>query len=435
MSDEILSRCLEVGLINVGGDDNKLAKLSESVEDVVALLSKSPSKTAVFTIVAVDPNVPANDPALLEVYSLIKNRWTTIANTYSSTPIAVIRCVLLAALVRSARQSELQAIVFVNVARNTLPNVEAGPEGSIWLEAVAELERKVDARAVAEWATPETIKLPALSYKAPDTVVIPVPTITIDQAALQVAIVKASGPTNQHGNDQNPYWMHNNPQQWIPEFSKRMSQGLVNAIENAENGDTKEIDLGPVLTTLAKAVSIHMQTALTSFSNATAGLQRRTNLLWWKESLYSSSAQVSYRTLPPFMAAALMALDLHTQVPTFSPASVSAFLDETIGVLTVGLAAAERPTIEVVRETIENQSLGPLRAAALTYAPELVGRGLLLAVLGHMQSDAVIDQATFERFCGPCASTSVTPRAWGTMLYRELQAGRAGVSRGKSEGK
>ena len=32
-------------------------------------------------------------------------------------------------------------------------------------------------------------------------------------------------------------------------------------------------------------------------SGATAGLQRRTNLIWWKETLYSPSARVSYRSM------------------------------------------------------------------------------------------------------------------------------------------
>ena len=70
------------------------------------------------------------------------------------------------------------------------------------------------------------------------------------------------------------------------------------------------VDLSEPLSSLAKSVSTHVEAALASFSGATAGLQRRTNLLWWKEALYSPSAHESYLAMPVFQASALMALDL-----------------------------------------------------------------------------------------------------------------------------
>ena len=74
-----------------------------------------------------------------------------------------------------------------------------------------------------------------------------------------------------------------------------------------------------------------MDATLKAVSGATAGLQRRTNLIWWKkEHSIRRALEFSYRSMTPSAAAALMAFDLHQQVPTFSPASVTAFLQEAV---------------------------------------------------------------------------------------------------------
>ena len=93
---------------------------------------------------------------------------------------------------------------------------------------------------------------------------------------------------------------------------------------------SKEVDLPAFTTETARAISDHLTKTLQAVSTASAGLQRRTNLLWWKEALFSPSARISYRELSPTDAAVLMAFDMHQQIPTFSPASVAAFLRETV---------------------------------------------------------------------------------------------------------
>jgi hypothetical protein len=57
------------------------------------------------------------------------------------------------------------------------------------------------------------------------------------------------------------------------------------------------VDLSEPLKNLASAVSIHVDNTLQAVSGATAGLQRRTSLIWWKETLYSPSVQRSYRDI------------------------------------------------------------------------------------------------------------------------------------------
>ena len=424
MDDEILLRFLAIGVIDVGGDDTKLEKLRATVADLSSALKAAPSKASSYTMVAADPAVDATDPTIQEAMSALKKNWTTVANTFSATPITVIRAMLLDAVVQCSRQDDSIAVAFVNSARNTLPHLESGNEQPIWEDAVAEIEVKVDARAEAEWATPEMISINPLSYKSPSEIAVTAKKWSADRETLTTAIQGATSPTV--GSWPNQYFPHNYPEQWAAEFASRLSTILGNTIEEAvTEARIEPIDLGTPLTTLAKAVSTHVENALAAFSGATAGLQRRTNLLWWKEALYSTSARASYRDLPIFSAAALMALDLIEQVPTYSPASVAAFLSEAILQLPAVAKTENETVLALVADALKSTAMAPLRDAAAQLVPAAEGRGPLLSVIGHTKEAASLDAATLRRLCGVGAEVVFSPPAWGAWLYRELQAARA----------
>lgn len=164
---------------------------------------------------------------------------------------------------------------------------------------------------------------------------------------------------------------------------------------------------------------------LKAVSDATTGLQRRTNLIWWKEALFSPSARISYRELPPSCAAALMAYDLHCQVPLFSPASVSAFLHESVLRLPSLNGQARFPISRLLQEARDAGDLAPLRAAAAESAAMRLGRGPVLAFLGEQPSRTAPDETEFRARTGVSAATELTIPQWATWLFREMQAIRA----------
>ncbi|MGI4765219.1 MAG: GTPase-associated system all-helical protein GASH, partial [Janthinobacterium lividum] len=211
------------------------------------------------------------------------------------------------------------------------------------------------------------------------------------------------------------------------EFGSKLGVALSDALEATSVGSELEpIDVAPPLKALAQAVSVHVEKALAAFGGATAGLQRRTNLLWWKEALYSPSAHASYRDLPAFEAAGLMALDLHGLVPVYSPASVSAFLDESIRLLPASAGASE-PVLTLVSEARISDAMAPLRKIAALMVSPATGRGPLLSLIGHVGTPGVLDEPSLRLFGGLGVETALSPSAWGTWLFRELQAARAVV--------
>jgi len=424
MSDQILLNFLSAGLIDVGGDDAKLKKLQETASDLASALKQTPSKTSSFALIAFDPASPEDDPVIAEVCNALKVRWPTYINTFSGTPMLVLRALLLDALVQAANDEKV-GVAFVASARNVLPFVEAGNEQKIWAEAVLEIESRVDARAEAEWATPDSINAPDLKYTAPPTVELPSQTLTINTESLTAALSAAAAPSGT-GPNKNRYWAHGDPQNWANDFGRLATQAIAQAINAAsEDAQGAPVDLAEPLKALSRAVVTHAGDTLKLVSAATAGLQRRTNLIWWKETLYSPSARVSYRALPASTVGALMALDLHQQVPTFSPVSVSAFLSETVLSLASIELEKKQSLRELVGEAIKSAELSPLRAVARQLIPQPVGRGPILGLLAEQEGALAIDDTQFRARVGVPADTALNISEWAAWIFRELQATRA----------
>ena len=427
MEQEFLLRFLEIGAIDLKGDDAKLEKLRSTAKELSATLRKAPSKTISFTMAAADPKIAASDPVIEEAMTSLRKQWETVANAFAGRPVGILRAVVLDAIVQAARTDDAIAVAFVYTARNALAHSEVADEDEIWREAVSEIEIKVDARAEAEWATPEMISVQALEYKPLPAASSAHEAPSVDRSELKAEIHSAAGPWGP--NNPNPHQPNNNPSAWSQVFSEKMSVAIADAMDEiASELVPAPVDLSAPLSALAKAVAAHVDNALASFSGATAGLQRRTNLLWWKEALYSPTAHASYLDFPPFEASALMALDLHEQVPTYSPASVSAFLRETIRCLQAeerDQASATRDVASLLHSARTAEFMKPFRALASQYVPESIGRGPLLSLIGHSRDAEVIKGATLRALGGVDASARMSPSDWGTYLFRELQAARA----------
>jgi len=429
----VLLRFLANGLIDVGGDDAKLEKLRVAANDLAASLKKSPSKATAYALVAFDPHAPADDPVVIEALEFLKKRWITYVNTFASTPVAVVRAMLLDALSRAAEEDDRIGVAFVASARNALPHMEAGNEQAIWEEVVTQIENRVDARAEAEWATPSSISISAMVVDIPDLSASTVRSVRLDRDELVNGFRAAAGSQFQDPSTNaavatggNRYMPHSNPLPWVADFGEHLAEAVAQSIETVSDGTTiEQADLSGPLRTLASNVSSHVESAVNAMAAATAGLQRRTNLLWWKEARFSPTARVNYRDLPPQSAATLMAFDLHKQVPLFCPASVPAFLAEAV----LGLPTIDPIRTYAVRELVANAqaevALVGMRSGWAELVPPREGRGPIMAIAADPESHASGSESEFRRLTGMSLDTKLTLPEWASWVFRELEAARA----------
>ncbi len=432
MNDDVLLKFLNKRLIDVGGDDDKLEHLRRTAADLAGILEETPIKACPFALVAFDPHVPATDPTVVEVEDALRNRWQTYVNTFSDTPVTVFRAMLLDALISACGRNDTVAAAFVASARNILPFMEVGDEQELWADIVADIEKRVEGRAEREWATPASISVPDIKLKPTSEAEVRIASKKVSAAGLKPKFEATAGPHandpngTQRDTDGNPYWPQNNPHEWVYEFGTRTAEAVGETINRAIGGLSVEgLNLPGYTEELAAVISEHTTTTLQAVSIATAGLHRRTNLLWWKEALFSPSARMSYRDMTSFDAGALMAFDMHQQIPTFSPASVAAFLQETVVSLPT-LDPEETTSIrELVEKTHDADILSELRtdAAKLVGAP--TGRCSVLAVIGQPDAIHQLDDRRFRDRIGVKVDTALTLPEWSVWIFRELQAARA----------
>ncbi|MEU6610003.1 GTPase-associated system all-helical protein GASH [Streptomyces shenzhenensis] len=429
MAESILLRFLRSGLIDVKGDDTKLEKIGLAASDLATALRKTPSKAVAFVLAAADPEVDAGDPAIAEALDALGKHWVTYVNTFSGPPVAVARAILLEALTQAAADSAPIGAAFVALARNAFSVLDPGADSAVWADVITSIEKEVDARAEAEWAVPSSVSPPVADFEVPDLAPLTLTAGHTDVEQLKEEFYAASGPNyvNQNGQQAvtrgNPHWQSNNPAHWVTEFGNRMAVSVAEALDTAVNGVTVgNADLSEPIRSLAAGVSGYVSEAMNTMAAATTGLQRRVALLWWKESLFSPTGQVSYRDLPPEAAATLMAFDLHQQVPVSSPASVVAFLSETV----MSLPLVEKEETHAVLDLVEiaqtNISLNTARdaGALITAVPE--GRGPVIALIAHSDTPASRDSSAFRRLTGVPHDARLTLSEWACWIFRELQA-------------
>ena len=418
----MLLRFLSNGLIDVGGDDTKLEKLRTTSGDLAAALKENPGKTASFASIAFDPDAPLDDPVVQEATQALQKRWPTYVNTFSGTPIAVVRAMLLDALVQMSSENNQIAVAFVACARNVLPFMQVGGEQAIWSDVVKRIEEQVDQRAEKEWSTPSQIEMAPLTLKSPASLKINLASGKLDKGDLQTRVSAASGPLG--APNANPYWPNNSPQQWAQQFSTKLADAIAESIE-ATKTTAAPIDSSAFVEQLTTAVTNYLSEGMTAFAAATSGLQRRTNLIWWREALFSPTSRGSYRKLPLTVAAGMMAFDLYSQVPTFSPASVAAFLSETV-ISLPGLVEDRTYEIGSLADELRNdERLHALRETAKGMVSVSGGRGFLLAFVTNVDPRVKIDNQTFKNLVGIAPETQVTLPQWSEWIFRELQAARA----------
>jgi hypothetical protein len=431
VTNQIILSFLKAGLVDIGGDDAKLERLKAASLDLAESLKESPAKAIQFALVALDPKVPENDLTVQIAAQALEKRWATYSNTFAALPITVLRAILLESLAISASESDEIGVILVALTRNELSYMEAGNETTIWSELISEIELRIDDRAVREWTVPDRIETPRGKYPAPPAIEISQSAVTFDKTVLARSFEGTVGPNaGNRATGGNQFWPQNNAQ-WSEQFGIRFADALVNVFEKyAEASKMAPIDLAPSFKALANAVSSQVDATISAVTEATSGLQRRTNLIWWKESLYSPSSRISYRKMSPYMAAMLMAFDLSSQVPLFSPASVVALLHEAVLTLPGVNDVSSRTIRELMVEASELNDLAQLRAVAAEMFPSAVDRVPVLGLMNPANNYVVRESADFQRRVGVPATAALSAPEWASWVFRELQAGRAAKTPG-----
>jgi hypothetical protein len=338
MTETILQIYLNNQFIKTAEAEN-IPKLKKASTELQKRLLKKKSKVISYTLVALDPQIDESDPVVLEVEKLIISKWTTFKNSVSKTkdkPINYIRAVILEALIELAKDEALRAIIW-NTGRNIISRYRIPKnERTIIHDLFQKLGNEVELSSRKYWGVNDTVEVS--SFEVSQLKIESVKAGSVNEENLTDELKAAavhSGWATQAGGGENPSYPHNGNVSWSKFFAERAGKGMTEVINKAlvqQSAAVSSIStsLQSELDKYFSGLTPYLEKISNKLTQGAVANNKRSELLWWKMSLYSSSMDISYRELSSLEAAITMSVDLSSFVTPIYPVSVDYFLKETL---------------------------------------------------------------------------------------------------------
>jgi len=329
MDNNFLQSCLKIGLFDIGDSDDRLKWLQQSIEELQIKFKEDYALLPSYSLVAIDPNITDKEPILAETETIITTYWKALRGKYPDMPRNIIRSVILNALNNVGKSDPIAARIIYLTMLNFFPYAKLNIEKILVKTMLNDLGEFAEKNALEEWSFIEnapSLKLETLKLKS---LKVGEPTFSVDQLQQKLKLAIESDSAG-HGSN------HGGNSSWGVHFVKLASEGIESAINETincfrESLSTESIELliNKFFTSFKKALYSNFEN---SFSSLTA-IERRSKLLWWKETLYSQSLKKSYRGVDVNLLPVMMAIDLNNQLPDITPISVDFLLKDTLFLL------------------------------------------------------------------------------------------------------
>lgn len=330
MEDKFLKEFLKTGLFDIGESDERLTWLKEAITDLQKKFEEDYSLLPTYTLVALDPNVSDAEPVLLETEMIVTTYWEALRVRFTEMPRNILRGVIINALNNVGTVYPLAARIIYLTATNIYPYVKLDKEKKLVEKMLSDLGEIAETNAVEEWSLIEeepvlklaSLKIGSLKFEA----------VKLDETKFKEKFKEAftnasTGHGPQHGLHEPNYQAH---------FVSKATNAIATSFNSALEGLNKSLSSTDIETPINKFFAEFKKSLDTnlksSFTSLTA-VERRSKLLWWKETLYSPSQKRSYRGLDKSLLPILMGSDLNDQVPEVTPISVDYLLRDTLFLL------------------------------------------------------------------------------------------------------
>ncbi|MFA4869587.1 MAG: GTPase-associated system all-helical protein GASH [Pedobacter sp.] len=289
-------------------DDSHFDKLKKTSGELVKKL-KNKNKILSYTMTALDSQVSIENPEIIEVKELITKNWTTFLSNVKDTPLAYIRAVMLDALSDLAKDI-INATIIWNAGRDAIKyKVLVDKEKNILRKFLLELGERVEQEAILRWSFKD-IEL-SEAYAKNQTY------LPIDKAKIEAHLKAAAGTADYDG--ENPVSTASTDS-WHNFFSKRAGTGIADEVTAALK----------FLANKSTAKDNAIVEYVTSLQAQLKNQALKSELLWWKESGYSSTVKKGYEQIEECPLQILLASDFANLLPEICPASADFFLIRTM---------------------------------------------------------------------------------------------------------
>lgn len=428
MRESILQAYLNEQHIKTDVQEN-IEGLIKAVKEVKKHLTRRKIKVDIvpFTLVALDPKVKDTDPVVQQVESIIIKNWPAFKNSVTATmdkSTTYVRAVILESLSQLAKEDAATAALIWLTARDVIGHYQLGSEENVISGLLQELANQTEENGQTAWGGSRILQ--ASEFKGTEISISAVKAAQIDEETLKVYLLDAmvhSGWNNQAGGGKNPHSQGQNNVNWPKFMAEHSAKGISEIVNSALSQQAKS--LSSISSSIQKGLDAYFaqlqpffEDLNTSFANSITANNKRSELLWWKQSLYSRSLNTSYRRLDQLNAAVGMALDLAEQVEAIYPESVDYLLREMLKDVHGKQAEEERMLIDWLKDS--SSLLGDIQLALNEHAAGGSERKPLLSAWANVvQSGESID---FFTETGIDKKAKLTVSDLAIWLFHGLQA-------------
>lgn len=330
MNDNFLQSILKSGLFDIGDSDERLKWLQQSVTDLVKFLKKNYNFLPKYSLVALDPNISDKEPILNDVEEIVTKYWKALRGKYPDMPRNIHRGVILNTLMELGSEDPVAARIIYLTSTNFYPYSKLGKEKDIVHTLLTELGAIAEKHAIEEWSLIEeepkikigTLKISDFKFGG----------ASVDKDKLEegLRVAVRNEPIHNHGSN------NGGNGHWGTHFADKSSEAIASSFNSALESFNKSLTptaiedpINKFFTAFKKSLDENLKS---SFSSIVA-VERRSKLLWWKETLYSPSLKKSYREVSSPVLPILMGYDLNEHVAKITPISVDYLLRDTLLIL------------------------------------------------------------------------------------------------------
>jgi hypothetical protein len=328
MDKSILQEYLNLQFIPLD-DDSALDKLKKASAEIAKKLQKDKSKIITYTLVALDPQVPVEDYSLAEVKDIVIKHWPVFATKASDLLITYLRAVILEALQNISNNIQLAGIIWLT-GSSALPFYNLDREAHTLKEWLENIGNVYECEAENQWSISSEIQI-----NNPTQITLNA-TVTTSQVNSETLIneFKAASNSNGWNGGENSY-QSNSGNNWSNLFSTRAGEGLSKEINRALTLQGNSLKRGlegynTQLNDYFSGLGKYFESISKQMILGTQSIQRRSQLLWVKEALFSVGQKISYRDIPKSDLPYVLAKDMQSLITHIYPVSVDFFTKEIL---------------------------------------------------------------------------------------------------------
>jgi Ca2+-binding EF-hand superfamily protein len=324
MTDTFLQSFLRTGLFDIGDSDERLKWLKQAIEALQKKLSEDYSLIPAYTLISLDPDVSDQEPVLIDTEEIVTMYWQALRGKYPDMPRNIHRGVILNALYAVGAADAIAARIIYLTGTNFYPFARLGREAELVSNMFSELANIAENNAVEQWSylsEEPNLKLSPLKITG-----LAFGKATFDEPTLKAELQRAT----------NTIQPAHNLHAWSEHFGTNgaaaISKVINSAFESFSNSVSPSIIEAPLnkyFTDFKKSLDANLKIAISSLN----AVEQRSKLLWWKETLYSSSLKKSYRQIDSSLRPMIMCSDLNDLLPEITPISVDYLLKDTLYLL------------------------------------------------------------------------------------------------------